>query len=85
MNRHIKKKNEAKELIAERDAIFEEIFQNEERRSSLLIRQTGISELDIKECTKLIETLKYEIELFNKKIAHLNQKLDKEQNLFVFV
>ena len=78
LNRHIKKKNEAKELIAERDAIFEEIFQNEERRSSLLIRQTGISELDIKECTKLIETLKYEIELFNKKIAHLNQKLDKQ-------
>ncbi len=77
LNRQIKKKNEPKELVNERDNIFEKIYNNEEKRKSLLVQQTGISQLDIKECTKLIDMLKYEIELYNKKIVHLNKKLDQ--------
>ncbi len=77
LNRQIKKKNEPHELIEQRDNIFEEIYQNEEEMKTLLVQQTGISQLDIKELTKLSEMLKYEIELFNKKIVHFNKKIEK--------
>ena len=77
LNRQIKKKNEPKELLKERDDIFETIFQNEEKIKSMLVRQTGISELDIKEQKQLIEKLKEEKTIYAKKVAHLNNRIAK--------
>lgn len=77
LNRQIKKKSEPEELIKARDDIFEKMFQNEEKMNSLHVRQIGISELDIKELTKLSDLLKYEIELFDKKIIRFDEKVKK--------
>ncbi len=77
LNRQIKKKNEPKELLEERDAIFETIFANEEKRKALLTQVVGISELDIKELTKLGNQLTYEIQTFTKNVERLNKKIEK--------
>ena len=61
LNRQIKKKNEPKELLEQRDEILKEIYANEEKRKAMLVQVKGINELEIKEAEILIKKIEKEI------------------------
>ena len=77
LNRLIKKQNEPKDLLDERDALLKEIYENEEKRKELLVVKKGISDVEIKDAENLIKKIEKDIEDSNKALAKVDKDIEK--------
>ena len=81
LNRQIKKQNEPKELLAQRDELLKEIYANEEKRKGMLVQVKGISELEIKEAENLVKKIEKEIAESEKSLKKVEKDIEKLDNL----
>ena len=77
LNRQIKKKNEPKELLEQRDALLKEIYANEEKRKAMLVQLKGINELEIKEAEGLIKKIDKDIAQSKKSLEKADKNIEK--------
>ena len=77
INRAIKKKNEPKELLDKREELLDEIYENENKRKSLLVPLRGISDVEIKDVENLIKKINKDIEASKKSLAKAKKDVDK--------
>ena len=81
INRLIKKQNEPKGLLKERDEILKEIYANEEERKKMLVQLVGINELEIKDAEKLIKKIEKEIVQSKQSLLKVGKNIEKLENL----
>ena len=77
INRAIKKKNEPKELLDKREELLDEIYENENKRKSLLVPLRGISDVEIKDVENLIKKINKDIEASKKSLEKAKKDVDK--------
>ena len=80
LNRIIKKKSEPAEALAERDALYDVIYENEKKISELLVQKKGINQVEIKEHQLVVKSIENEVKGINDKINKNEAKLDKLQS-----
>ena len=81
LNRQIKKKNEPKELLEQRDGILKEIYANEEKRKAMLVQVKGINELEIKEAEVLIKKIEKEIAQSKKALVKVEKDTENLEKM----
>lgn len=81
INRQIKKKNEPKELLEQREELLKEIYANEEKRKALLVQLKGINELEIKEAEGLIKKIEADIAKSKKSLEKADKNIEKLNNM----
>ena len=77
LNRQIKKQNEPKELLDQREEILREIYMNEDQRKAMLVPVMGINEVEIKDVENLIQRINKDIVSSEKSLERINRERDR--------